>query len=290
MFAPSFDYYRPKTLNQAIALLRKNRNAKLLAGGHSLLPALKLRLASPSALIDIGRLTALSGIKASKSAIKIGALTTHAAIAASKDVKKLCPILAEAAAQIGDQQVRNRGTIGGSLAHADPAADFPTVIVALGATLEATGPSGKRQIPAEKFFKDLFTTALKPSEVLTAITVPAMKSAMGGAYLKHRHPASSYAVVGLAALVGLKNGECSRVSLVAGGATSNPVRAKAAEAALTGKKPTKDAIGAAAGNVAAAILDPLSDLYASGEYRVHLAQVLAARALTAAVERAKRQK
>jgi len=290
MFPPSFDYYRPKTLNQAIALLRKNRNAKLLAGGHSLLPAMKLRLASPSALIDIGRLAALSGIKASKSAIKIGALATHAAIAASKDVRKLCPILAEAAAQIGDLQVRNRGTIGGSLAHADPAADLPTVIVALGATLEATGPSGKRQIPAEKFFKDLFTTALKSGEVLTAVNVPAMKSATGGAYLKHPHPASSYAVVGVAALVGLKNGDCSRVSLVVGGATSNPARAKAAEAALTGKKPTKEAIAAAAEKVAEAISDPLSDLYASGEYRVHLARVLAARAVTAALERARKQK
>jgi carbon-monoxide dehydrogenase medium subunit len=290
MFAPSFEYYRAKTLNEALALLRKKKDAKPLAGGHSLLPAMKLRLSSPSALVDISRLTALSGIKAGKSALKVGALTTHAAIAASKDVKKLCPVLAETAALIGDLQVRNRGTIGGSLAHADPAADFPTVIVALGATLEAVGGPGKRQIPAEKFFKDLFTTALKPKELLTAINVPAMKAGTGGAYLKHRHPASSYAVVGVAAVVTLKNGACSRVSLVVGGVTPNPLRAKGAEAALTGKAPTKENFAAAAEKVAEAISDPLGDVYASGEYRVHLAKVLTARALAAAAERAKKQK
>src|SRR3972149_8120233 len=186
MYPASFDYYRPKNLKDAVSLLKKKKDAKLLAGGHSLLPAMKLRVSAPSALIDIGRVKGLSGIKAGKSTVKIGALTTHAEVAESGAVAKNCPLLAEAAAQIGDLQVRNRGTIGGSMAHADPAADFPTVVLALGGELVATGTRGKREIPVEKFFKGLFTTALKPAEGLTAIRVPAMKPGMAGVYLEHR--------------------------------------------------------------------------------------------------------
>ena len=287
MYPTDFDYYRPKTVAEAMDLLRKNKDAKVLAGGHSLLPAMKLRTSMPSALVDIGRIKALAGITATKTTLKIGALTTHATIAASDVVKTRCPILAEAAAHIGDQQVRNRGTIGGSLAHADPAADFPTVILALGATLTATSPRGKREIPAQKFFIDLFTTALKPGELLTSISVPVMTARMGGAYLKHSHPASRFAVVGLAALVGLKGSTCSRVSLVVGGAMAKPVHAMAAEMALTGQEPSEANIASAAATVAEAITDPLSDVYASGEYRMHLATVMAKRALMLAVERAK---
>jgi carbon-monoxide dehydrogenase medium subunit len=290
MYASSFDYYRPKNLKKAIALLRKHKDAKILAGGHSLLPAMKLRVTSPSALVDIGRIKGLDGIKAGKTSIQIGAMTTHAEIAASKDLKKACPILADAAAQIGDLQVRNRGTIGGSLAHADPAADFPAVIVALGGKLTATGSRGRRQIPAEKFFKDIFTTALRPSEVLTSIQVRAMRPGMGGAYLKHRHPASSYAVVGVAAVVTMKKGVCSDVKLVVGGVSANPVVVSGASKPLAGQAPTAGAISATAAHVVEAIRDPLSDLYASGEYRVHLATVLAGRALTQAVAQAKRKK
>ncbi len=289
MYSTHFDYYRPKTVAEAVTLLKKNKDAKALAGGHSLLPLMKLRTTMPSALVDIGRIKSLAGIKATKKAVKIGALTTHAMIAASAAVKAACPILTETAAQIGDMQVRNRGTIGGSLAHADPAADFPTVIMAMEGMITATGPKGDRDIPADKFFKDLFTTALKPGELLTAVSVPAygnMKG-MGGAYLKHRHPASSYAVVGVAAMVGLEKGMCARVSLVVGGATANPVHATAAEKALTGQAPTEDNIAAAAAMVAEAIMDPLGDVYASGEYRTHLATVLAKRALMQAVARAK---
>ncbi len=289
MYSANFDYYRPKTVAEAVKLLSQTKDAKVLAGGHSLLPQMKLRVAAPSALVDIGRIKGLSGIKATKTALKIGAMTTHAAVAESDVVKKLCPILAEAAALIGDVQVRNRGTIGGSLAHADPSADYPTVIVALGATLTVTGPKGSRDIAADKFFKDLFTTALRPAELITSVSVPAYggMQGMGGAYLTHEHPASSYAVVGVAALVGLKNGTCARVSLVVGGATVNPVRAAAAEKALTGQAPSEASIAAAADKVAEAIADPLSDTYASGEYRKHLATVLARRALTIAAERAR---
>ncbi len=287
MYAANFDYYRPKTVAEAVELLRKNKGATVLAGGHSLLPSMKLRVSTPSALVDIGRIKGLSGIKAGKKEVTIGALTTHATVASSDALKKACPILAEAAALIGDTQVRNRGTIGGSLAHADPAADYPTVIIALGATLTATGLTGAREIEAGKFFKDLFTTALKSGELLTSISVPTYGAGTGGAYLKHRHPASSYAVVGTAALVTLQNGTCGRVSLVVVGATPTPVRARAAEQALTGEAPDEAAIAAAAAKVAEAIADPLSDLYASGEYRVHLATVLARRALAAAVGRAR---
>jgi carbon-monoxide dehydrogenase medium subunit len=288
MYPASFDYYRPKTIAEAVKLLSQNKNARVLAGGHSLLPQMKLRVATPSALVDLGRVKALSGVKATKTALKIGAMTTHAAVAESDVVKQLCPILAETAALIGDVQVRNRGTIGGSLAHADPAADYPTVIVALEATITATGPKGSRDIPAGKFFRDLFTTDLKPAEVITTVSVPAYGGmpGMGGAYLTHEHPASSYAVVGVAALVGLKNGTCGRVSLVVGGATVNPVHAAAAEKALTGQAPSDANIAAAADQVAEAIADPLSDTYASGEYRTHLATVLARRALTMAAQRA----
>jgi len=289
MYPGNFDYYRPATLAEAIKILSKDKHAKVLAGGHSLLPAMKLRAAEPGALVDIGRVKGLSGIKVGKKDVKIGAMTTHAMVAASKDLARACPILPETAAMIGDVQVRNRGTMGGSLAHADPAADYPTVMLALDAVFTAAGKAGTRDIPAGKFFKDLLTTALKQGEILTAITVPAyggMKG-MGGAYLKHRHPASSYVVVGVAALMSLgSDGSVERVSIALGGATAKPVRCKAAEAALTGKAPSDENIAAAAALVAEAIDMPMSDHYASADYRAHLAKVLAKRALMKARERA----
>lgn len=287
MYSASFDYYRPKTLAEATALLRKHKDSRVIAGGHSLLPAMKLRLTSPRALVDIGGIKRLSGIKAKGKALEIGALTTHAEVAASQLLRSSCPILSEAAAQIGDLQVRNRGTIGGSLAHADPAADLPTVMLALDATLVARGARGERKIQAADFFVDLFTTALARGELLTAIRVPALGKATGGAYLKHPHPASAYAVVGVAALVELKDGMCVRARLVVGGVTSNPVRATAAEAALTGARLDEATIAAAAARVGESLANPQGDLYASGEFRVHLASVLARRALAAAAERAK---
>jgi carbon-monoxide dehydrogenase medium subunit len=286
MYTPTFDYHRPKTVKEAVELLRKNKDARVLAGGHSLLPSMKLRVAQPGALVDIGRIKALAGIKAGKSAIKIGALTTHNDVATSADVQKNCGLLAETAAHIGDQQVRNRGTLGGSLAHADPAADYPTAMLALEATITATGPNGDREIEAAKFFKDLFTTALKRDEIITSVSAPTYGKGTGGAYVKHRHPASSYAVVGAAALVMVSKGQVTAARIAVGGATVNPVRASAAEKALTGQAATAENIAAAAAKVAEAIENPLSDNYASGEYRTHLATVLARRALMKAVERA----
>jgi carbon-monoxide dehydrogenase medium subunit len=287
MYSAEFDYYRAKTVAEAAALLRKHKNSKLLAGGHSLLPAMRLRLASPSALIDIAGIQTLSGIKAKGRSLEIGALTTHADIAGSAAVRKVCPILAEAAGEIGDVQVRNRGTIGGSLAHADPGADYPTVLLALEATLTAAGQKGKRQIPAEKFFRDIFTTALKPGELLTSIRLTGYGPGTGGSYLKHRHPASSFAVVGVAAVVEVEDGKIAYVRVAIGGATACPVRAAAVENSLTGQRPDAGSIASAASKVADAIVEPIGDLYASGEYRTHLAAVLARRALTTAVARAR---
>ncbi len=290
MYPAQFDYYRPKSLKEAISLLKKKKDAKLLAGGHSLIPAMKLRVSSPATLIDIGRIKGLEGIKASKTSVKIGGLATHAAIESSPELRSACPILAEAAGHIGDIQVRNRGTIGGSLVHADPAADYPTVMLALEASFTLTGVKGKRKVAADAFFVDLFETALKPGEVLTDVNVPVMRAGQGGCYIKHRHPASSYAVVGVAAIVTLADGAVDAVQLAVGGATPNPVLIKTVHHALVGQKPTPAAIASACENVAEAIEDPLGDLYASGEYRTHLATVLSRRALTEAVKRAKKQK
>ena len=286
MYSSKMDYYRATSLHDAVKALEKNKGAKLLAGGHSLIPAMKLRVANPPMLVDIGHVKSLHGIKVTRKEVKIGALTTHAAVAASAELMEACPILAEAAALIADPQVRNRGTIGGSLANADPASDYPTLITALSATLTATGPRGEREIPAGKFFKDLFTTALKRDEILTSITVPAYGNmpGMGGAYLKHRHPASSYAVVGVAALIGLKDGQVARAVVVVGGATANPTRAKSVESALMGMEPTEEHITTAADQMD--IDATLGDSYASADYRAHLAKVMAKRALMLAAKRA----
>jgi aerobic carbon-monoxide dehydrogenase medium subunit len=287
MYSSNMDYYRATSLNDAIKVLEKNKGAKLLAGGHSLIPAMKLRVANPPMLVDIGHVKGLSGIKVTRKEVRIGALTTHATVAASAELMDACPILAEAAAQIADPQVRNRGTIGGSLANADPASDYPTLITALDAILTATGPKGERQIEARKFFKDLFTTALKRDEVLTSITVPAYGNmpGMGSAYLKHRHPASSYAVVGVAAMIGLEDGKVSRAVVVVGGATSNPNHARSVESALNGMEPTEENITAATDQMD--LEATLGDSYASADYRAHLAKVMTKRALLLAAERAR---
>ena len=286
MYSSNMDYYRATSLNDAIKVLEKNKGAKLLAGGHSLIPAMKLRVANPPMLVDIGRVKGLGGIKVTRKEVRIGALTTHATVAASLEIQGACPILSEAAAQIADPQVRNRGTIGGSLANADPASDYPTLITALDATLTATGPNGERQIEARKFFKDLFTTSLKRDEVLTSISIPAYgnMSGMGGAYLKHRHPASSYAVVGVAAMIGLEDGKVTHAVVVIGGATANPTHAKSVESALKNMEPTEENITAATDQMD--IEATLGDSYASADYRAHLAKVMTKRALMLAAERA----
>ena len=271
-----FDYVRPGSLDEALAALAAE-DARPLAGGHSLLPMMKLRLARPATLVDLARIPGLDGIRRDGPVVRIGALARHVAVASSELVREACPVLAETAAGIGDPQVRNRGTIGGSLAHADPGADYPTVVRALGATITVAGADGTREVGADDFFVGIFATALGHAELVTEVAVPAVKAA---AYVKHAHPASGYAVVGVAAAV-----HDGGVRIAVGGATPVAVRATAAEESLGGGS-SPEAIAAAAALVPGALEGAVGDTYASAEYRVHLAQVLAARALTAAFARA----
>jgi carbon-monoxide dehydrogenase medium subunit len=278
-----FAYHRPTTLDEAIGLLSNGGETRPLAGGHSLLPMMKLRLATPDALVDLGRIPGLDGIERDGDSVRIGALATHASVASSDVVREACPVLAETAAVIGDRQVRNRGTIGGSVAHADPGADYPTVLTALGATIVAHGAGGEREIAADDFFRGIFETALDAGELVTAVVVPAIR---GAAYAKHAHPASGYAVVGAAAVLSVEGGACTSVRVAIGGAMPGPVRAGGVEQALTGSAPSTDGIASAAERVAESLPSPTGDTYASGEYRLQLAKVLARRALAVAAERA----
>jgi carbon-monoxide dehydrogenase medium subunit len=266
-----FTYHRPTSLDEAIGLLAKDGDTQPLAGGHSLLPMMKLRLAEPQAIVDIGRIPGLDGIEVEGDELRIGALATHASVAASELVREKCRVLATTAEGIGDRQVRNRGTIGGSLAHADPGADYPTVITALGATVVVQGPDGERDIAADDFFTGVFTTALEQGELVTGVHVPTVERA---AYVKHRHPASGYAVAGVACVV-----RSDEARIVIGGVTGTPV--------LIGIAPVdEEKLAAAAKKVPEALSGAIGDTYASAEYRVHLAQVLAKRAIKAALEAA----
>ncbi len=287
MFAADFEYYRAGSVAEARELLAAHPGAKLLAGGHSLIPLLKLRLAAPAAVVDIGRIGELHGISNGGGALHIGALTTHAEIAASAAVNAGAEALAEAASQIGDPAVRNRGTIGGNVAHADPASDLPTVLAALGATFTVSGPDGERSLAAADFFQGMMATALGEHDILTAVNVPAAGSGSGSAYVKFSHPASRYAVVGAAAAVTGAGGTCAGASVAVGGATAVPVRCASVEAALAGRALSADAIAAAAAAAGSDFGDDLlGDVFASGEYRKAVAPVYVQRALTAAAERA----
>jgi aerobic carbon-monoxide dehydrogenase medium subunit len=281
-----FEYHQPTSLDEAISLLGSVEDSRPLAGGHSLLPMMKLRLAMPAALVDLGRIPGLDDISASNGGLTIGALATHAAVAGSEVAIGIAPVIPETAAGIGDLQVRNCGTIGGSVAHADPGADYPTVLKALGATITATGPNGEREIAADDFFRGIFETALEPGELVTSVTVPATPAGTGAAYVKHRHPASGYTIVGAAAVVTVEGGNCTAARLTIGGVTSPPVHATAAAEALVGGPGSEERVAAAAEKVPESLPEATGDAYASGEYRTHLAKVLAARALSGAFERA----
>ena len=287
MYAAEFEYYRAGSVAEAHELLAAHPGAKLLAGGHSLIPLLKLRLATPAAVVDIGRVGELRGITNGGGALRIGALTTHAEIAASANVQAHAAALAEAAGQIGDPAVRNRGTIGGNVAHADPASDLPTVLTALGATFTASGPGGERSLAAADFFQGMMATALDEREILTAIHVPAAGAGSGSAYAKFSHPASRYAVVGAAATLTAAGGSCTGAAVVVGGVTAAPARCASVEAALVGQPLSADAIAAAAASAGNDLGDDLlGDLFASGEYRKAVTPVYVQRALAAAAERA----
>jgi carbon-monoxide dehydrogenase medium subunit len=283
MPATAFDYHVPTTVQEAISLLSQyGGEAKLLAGGHSLIPIMNLRLAQPKALIDIGKIPGLVGIREDGGNILIGAMTTHWMIESSDLLKQKVPILPEAAAVIGDVQVRNRGTIGGSLAHADPAGDFPAVAVALDMQLKAVGPKGERTLKAREFFVDILTTALQPDEILTEIRVPVFAARTGSAYEKFPNPASRYAIVGAAAVVTVDgNGVCQKAAVGLNGVSGKPVAAAGVEEALTGKRLNDQTIQEAAAKAADG-LEPLGDIFASAQYRAHLARVYTKRALARA--------
>lgn len=287
MIPESFEYHVPKSLAEATRMVGEfGADGKILAGGHSLVPLMKLRLAAPKHLIDLTRLAELATIGEEDGKIQIGALATHFKVQSSNLVKSKCPLLAETAAEIGDVQVRNKGTLGGSLAHADPAADWPAAIVALDGEMRAVSARGERWIPAEGFFVDLLMTALQPDEILTAIRVPTLPARAGDAYSKLRHPASGFAVVGVAARVVLdEKGSVADVAVGVTGVGLKAYRAKAVEDALRGKSPSSKRLAEACAHAADGV-EANSDLYASAEYRQHLASVYARRALEKALERA----
>ena len=306
----AFDYHPATSVDEAIALLQQyGDDAKLLAGGHSLIPTMKLRLAQPAHLIDLGKIRELSYIRDDGDAIAVGAMTRYVDIERSDLIKQHFALLPEGINLIGDQQVRNWGTIGGSVAHSDPAADTPGMVLALKADIVAKGPNGVRTIKADDFFQDLMQTSLEPDEVITEIRFPKLPAHSGSAYTKLANRASHYAVVGCAAVLTFDDdGTCTAASVVITGASVKPTRAHAVEAGLVGKKRERkpeggfsgllhrveDAIGghkldgdaiADAASVAADGLELVSDIHGSKEYRTEMAAVMARRAITEAVER-----
>jgi len=281
MIPGQFDYHRPNTLNEVLSVLAQyGDDARVLAGGHSLIPAMKLRLVEPRVLVDLGQVAELRGITESDGWIVIGGMTTHAEIAESALLRSKCPLFADAAPHIGDVQVRNKGTIGGSLAHADPAADWPPVVLALDAELEIAGAGGTRRVAAAGFFTDLMQTALRQGEVLRAVRVrPTGPSA---AYVKTEQKASGFALCGVAAVVDRQSG---RAAVAITGVAPVPYRASQVEHALAGAPITPERIAAAA-HAATASVQPLGDMHGSPEYRAHLAMVNTKRALERAAARA----
>jgi carbon-monoxide dehydrogenase medium subunit len=287
MIPAAFDYIAPQSLDEAVrALAAHGEEAKLLAGGHSLLPLLKLRLANPKLLIDLSKVPGLSGISQEDDKIVVGALTTHYQIESSALLKAKCPLLLQTACTIGDVQVRNRGTIGGSLVHADPAADWPAAILALGGELKLSGPKGQRQIAAEEFFLGHMTTAIEPTEILTEIRVAIASRRYGSAYLTLAQQASGFAIVGVAVWLRIDTkGRCEDIGIGVTGLSEKPFRAKAVEERLRGNKLSPKLIEESASQVAEGS-DPLEDLHASAKFRAHLARVYTTRAIQEATRRA----
>ena len=287
MFAAEFEYRKAGSIADAVRLLSENPDAKLLAGGHSLIPLMRFRLARPEVVIDIGGIDGLRGIRISDGTINIGALTTHAEIANSADVQQANGLLAEAAGGIGDPAVRNRGTIGGNLAHADPASDWATVLTALGATVSVQGPSGSRTIAVGDFVEDAFATALAADELITTVSVPVLAANQRAEYAKMAHPASFYAVVGGAVVVTMDGDRCTAASVAVGGLTPRPVKAAAVEQALSGTTLTMDSIADATSrlseDLSAAGVDIIGDVYASADFRSQVAPVEVKHALLHAI-------
>jgi carbon-monoxide dehydrogenase medium subunit len=281
-----FAYHRAESLEEAVELLGNHEDAKLLAGGHSLLPMMKLRLAQPAVLVDISRLP-LAGIDITSQGLVVGALATHRSVGTSATVASRWKVFAEAAASIGDPIVRNRGTVGGNIAHADPASDLPAALLALEGDLGAIGANGRRRMPADRFFQGLLTTALEPTEVLTDLRLPTPGPRTGSAYLKFDHPASGFAVCGAAAVIELdSDGNCKRARLCFNGITDVPFDATSISDVLAGVELSNKVIEQAVSDCLV-VEEPLSDTFASGEYRKQLARVYACRSLRVACDRAR---
>ncbi len=299
MFTPEFHYHKAASVSEAVEMLASHDDSRLLAGGHSLLPLMRLRLARPATLIDIGGLDDLRGIRVHDGHIHIGALTTHGEIARSHDIQHANPLVAEVAGGIGDPQVRNRGTIGGNIAHADPASDWGTVLTVMEASITAQGPNGTRTIAINDFFRGAFDTALADNEMVTGITVPALvqhgnghghdhghdhghghehgaASINGevGEYAKMAHPASFYPVIGGAVVINAEGGRCISARVAVGGLVPSPVRAPSVEAALAGQELTADNITAATNQLPNDLGDEIiGDVYASADFRRAIAPV-----------------
>ena len=283
MIPTSFEYSRATSLDDALAKLAAARgDSKLLAGGHSLVPLMKLRLSEPKALIDIARIPGLSGIREKDGAIEIGAGTVHHDVASSALLRKVCPAIADCAAAIGDPQVRNRGTLGGSLAHADPAADYPAVMLALDAEIQLRSASASRVVKARDFFQGMFTVDLAPDEIITGVRFAAVKSA---AYAKLHQRASHFAIVGVAAALDVQKGVIQSARIGLTGAATHATRLTDVEKALAGKPASAASIEAATRNAGATLEDLNSDIHASADYRRAMVQVFSERALKGALAR-----
>jgi carbon-monoxide dehydrogenase medium subunit len=282
MIPAKFDYVRPASVDDAVrALADGGEDAKVIAGGQSLLPLLRLRLAYPELLVDVGGLTGLRGVREDGDSLRIGALTTHDELMRDALVAQHCGLLRQAAGTVADPAVRHRGTLGGSLAHADPAADLPAVIAALDATMVAYGPRGERTIGANDFFVDYLTTALGPDEILTGVLVPKLGPGWGYRYEKFHRTAQAWAIVGVAALARRSNGNIAEARIGLANMGPVPVRARAAEAAASGAQASPESLRSAA-QQADEGTQPPADLHGAPDYRRHLARVLTARALAAA--------
>ncbi len=288
MYPAAFEYHAPGSVQEALGLLGKLDDAKILAGGHSLVPMMKLRLAQPKHLIDLRKVPGLSGIKEDGSTIAIGAMTTHWEVESSKLLQAKCPVVSDTAKIIGDPAVRNKGTIGGSLAHADPAADMPATVIALGAEFVCQGAKNKRTVKVDDWFQGLMATALGEDELLVEIRVPVLAAGTGSAYMKFAHPASRFAIVGAAAVITVdKQGTCTKAGVGITGAGTKAVRAKGVEAGLVGKRLDAATIEAAAAKAADGV-DVQADLQGSVEYKSHLCRVFARRAVEAALKNAQK--
>jgi carbon-monoxide dehydrogenase medium subunit len=282
MIPAAFEYVRPSTVDEAMRILADDEEAKVLAGGQSLIPMLRLRLVAPTVLVDLGDIAGLRGVRDEGDALAIGAMTTHASVLTDPLIARYAPLLAQATGTVADRQVRNRGTLGGSLVHADPAGDLPAVAVALDATLEIVGPSGRRTVAAADFFVDYLTSAVAPGEVLETIRV-AKRDGWSSRYEKFNRTAQGWALVAVAATVRRHNGAIAEARVALTNMGSTPVRATAVEAALTGA-PAQAGVVAAAAAHAADGAHPTGDQSASAEYRNHLARVLTERAIMATLD------